>query len=219
MFAGFRQQTNPMNRFYHQAKFLTSAARLEQSPPDTGAEVAFAGRSNAGKSSAINALCQQKSLARTSKTPGRTQLLNFFALDEAHRLVDLPGYGYAKVAEKIKLQWQAELAAYLEQRTSLRGVILLADVRHPLKEFDLQMLEWSGNIQLPVHILLTKADKLKRGAAAKSLLQVTKALKEINGSHSAQLFSALKHQGIDQAHAVLDKWLGLDTAPDSLEQP
>ncbi|WP_428609431.1 ribosome biogenesis GTP-binding protein YihA/YsxC [Sedimenticola sp.] len=205
-----------MNHFYHQATFLTSAAKLEQSPPDTGAEVAFAGRSNAGKSSAINALCQQKSLARTSKTPGRTQLLNFFALDAEHRLVDLPGYGYAKVAEKIKLQWQAELAAYLEQRKSLRGVILLADVRHPLKEFDLQMLEWSGNIQLPVHILLTKADKLKRGAAAKSLLQVKKALKEINGIHSAQLFSALKREGIDEAHAVLDRWLGLASNPSDI---
>ena len=198
-----------MNSFYHQAKFLTSAAKLEQAPPDSGAEVAFAGRSNAGKSSAINVLCQQKSLARASKTPGRTQLLNFFALDPERRLVDLPGYGYAKVAEKIKLQWQAELAAYLEQRRSLRGVILLADVRHPLKEFDLQMLEWSSKIQLPVHILLTKADKLKRGAAAKSLLQVKKALQEINGIHTAQLFSALKHQGIDEAHAVLDQWLGL----------
>jgi GTP-binding protein len=209
MFASFHYQPKLMNPFYHQAKFLTSAAKVEQSPPDTGAEVAFAGRSNAGKSSAINALCQQKSLARTSKTPGRTQLLNFFSLDEDHRLVDLPGYGYAKVAEKIKLQWQAELAAYLEQRKSLRGVILLADVRHPLKEFDLQMLEWSNSIQLPVHILLTKADKLKRGAAAKSLLQVKKALKEMNGIHSAQLFSALKRQGIDQAHQVLDRWLDL----------
>lgn len=206
-----------MNSFYHQARFLTSAAKLEQSPPDTGAEVAFAGRSNAGKSSAINALCQQKSLARTSKTPGRTQLLNFFALDADHRLVDLPGYGYAKVAEQIKLQWQAELAAYLEQRTSLRGVILLADVRHPLKEFDLQMLEWSGQIQLPVHLLLTKADKLKRGAAAKSLLQVKQALKQINGVHSVQLFSALKRQGIDEVHAVLDQWLGV--TPASPSQP
>jgi len=198
-----------MNPIYHQARFLTSAARLDQSPPDQGHEVAFAGRSNAGKSSAINALCQQKSLARTSKTPGRTQLLNFFALDEEHRLVDLPGYGYAKVAERIKLQWQAELAAYLEKRQSLRGVILLADVRHPLKEFDLQMLEWSDKMQLPVHILLTKADKLKRGAASSALLKVKQLLKEMPGEHSVQLFSALKRQGIDQAHAVLDRWLGL----------
>ncbi|MES9938030.1 MAG: ribosome biogenesis GTP-binding protein YihA/YsxC, partial [Sedimenticola sp.] len=146
-----------MNPFYHQARFLTSAAKLNQSPADEGIEVAFAGRSNAGKSSAINTLCQQRNLARTSKTPGRTQLLNFFTLDEQRRLVDLPGYGYAKVAEKVKLQWQKELAAYLEQRQSLRGIILLVDVRHPLKEFDQQMLDWSAQIDLPVHILLTKA--------------------------------------------------------------
>ncbi len=205
-----------MNTLYHQARFLTSAARLDQSPPDEGAEVAFAGRSNAGKSSAINTLCQQKGLARTSKTPGRTQLLNFFALDDERRLVDLPGYGYAKVAERIKRQWQAELAAYLEQRQSLRGVILLVDARHPLKEFDLQMLEWSGNIQLPVHILLTKADKLKRGAAARSLQQAKKQLEEIAGNHSVQLFSALKRQGIEQVHSVLDGWLGAEqTQPET----
>ena len=125
-----------MNPYYHQARFLISAAKLSQAPADEGLEVAFAGRSNAGKSSALNTLCQQRNLARTSKTPGRTQLLNFFALDEQRRLVDLPGYGYAKVPETIKLQWQKELAAYLEQRQSLRGVILLMDVRHPLKDFD-----------------------------------------------------------------------------------
>ncbi|MES9877904.1 MAG: ribosome biogenesis GTP-binding protein YihA/YsxC [Candidatus Sedimenticola sp. PURPLELP] len=195
-----------MNPFYHQAKFLISAARLDQSPPDEGIEVAFAGRSNAGKSSAINTLCQQRNLARTSKTPGRTQLLNFFALDEQRRLVDLPGYGYAKVAEKIKLQWQKELAAYLEQRQSLRGVVLLMDVRHPLKEFDSQMLEWSAGIGLPVHILLTKADKLKHGAASKALLQVKKAVAPFGDQVTVQLFSSLKRQGVDQAHATLDGW-------------
>jgi GTP-binding protein len=199
-----------MNPFYHQARFLISAAKLSQSPPDEGIEVAFAGRSNAGKSSAINTLCQQKSLARTSKTPGRTQLLNFFSLDEQRRLVDLPGYGYAKVAERIKNQWQAELAAYLEQRKSLRGVILLMDVRHPLKEFDLQMLEWGCQIGLPIHILLTKSDKLKRGAASSALLKVKKAVKPMNGEISAQLFSSLKREGVDQAHARLDRWFGLE---------
>ncbi len=199
-----------MNPFYHQARFLISAAKLSQSPPDEGIEVAFAGRSNAGKSSAINTLCQQKSLARTSKTPGRTQLLNFFSLDEQRRLVDLPGYGYAKVAERIKNQWQSELAAYLEQRKSLRGVILLMDVRHPLKEFDLQMLEWGCQIGLPIHILLTKSDKLKRGAASSALLKVKKAVKPMNGEISAQLFSSLKREGVDQAHARLDRWFGLE---------
>ncbi|MET0086331.1 MAG: ribosome biogenesis GTP-binding protein YihA/YsxC [Sedimenticola sp.] len=199
-----------MNPFYHQARFLTSAAKLNQSPADEGIEVAFAGRSNAGKSSAINTLCQQRNLARTSKTPGRTQLLNFFALDEQRRLVDLPGYGYAKVAEKVKLQWQKELAAYLEQRQSLRGIILLVDVRHPLKEFDQQMLDWSAQIDLPVHILLTKADKLKHGAASKALLQIRKAVAPFGEQVSVQLFSSLKRQGVDQAHSVLDQWFGLE---------
>jgi GTP-binding protein len=202
-----------MNFYYHQAQFLTSAAKLSQCPPDEGLEVAFAGRSNAGKSSAINVLCQQKSLARTSKTPGRTQLLNFFALDEQRRLVDLPGYGYAKVAVAVKRQWQAALSEYLEGRHSLRGLILLMDIRHPLKEFDLQMLEWSRHFQLPVHILLTKADKLKRGAAANTLQQVRKAIKPFAGLVSAQLFSALDRQGIDEAHALLDRWLELEPVP------
>ncbi len=199
-----------MNPFYHRACFLTSGAKLNQTPEDSGYEVAFAGRSNAGKSSAINTLCQQKSLARTSKTPGRTQLLNFFSLDDTHRLVDLPGYGYAKVSEAVKREWQTELAHYLEQRESLKGVVLLIDIRHPMKAFDLQMLEWSNEIKLPVHILLTKTDKLKRGAAASSLLQMKKTLKSMkNPNISIQLFSALKNQGIDEAHAQLDRWFEL----------
>jgi GTP-binding protein len=199
-----------MNHYYHRARFLTSASKLDQSPPDDGLEVAFAGRSNAGKSSAINTLCQQKALARTSKTPGRTQLLNFFALDERRRLVDLPGYGYAKVSEAVKRQWQGELAAYLEQRHSLRGLILLMDVRHPMKEFDRQMLEWCGHQGLPVHILLTKADKLKRGAAAKSLQQTRKECGFYGEMVTLQLFSSHNRQGVGEAHGVLDQWLELD---------
>ena len=198
-----------MNPYYHRASFLISAAQLSQCPPDEGMEVAFAGRSNAGKSSAINTLCQQKALARTSKTPGRTQLLNFFALDEEHRLVDLPGYGYAKVAEKVKLEWQRSLSDYLENRQSLRGIILLMDVRHPMKEFDRQMLEWSEHFDVPVHILLTKADKLKRGPAASSLQRLRKETREYGDRVSVQLFSALKRQGVDEAHALLDQWLEL----------
>ena len=200
-----------MNPYYHRASFLISAAQLDQCPPDEGLEVAFAGRSNAGKSSAINTLCQQKALARTSKTPGRTQLINFFALDEERRLVDLPGYGYAKVAEKVKLEWQRSLSDYLENRQSLRGIILLMDVRHPMKEFDRQMLEWSEHFQVPVHILLTKADKLKRGPAASSLQRLRKETKEYGERVSVQLFSALKRQGVDEAHALLDRWLELAT--------
>jgi len=198
-----------MNPYYHRAQFLKSAARLSQAPDDIGIEVAFAGRSNAGKSSALNTLCNQKSLARISKTPGRTQLLNFFELGDARRLVDLPGYGYAKVAEKIKREWQGALADYIEHRECLRGLILLMDVRHPLKDFDLQMLEWNIHSGLPTHILLTKADKLKRGAASTALLQVRKAFED-RPEITVQLFSSLKHQGIDTAHQVLDIWFNLD---------
>lgn len=195
---------------FQRATFLTSAGDIAQAPPDEGLEAAFAGRSNAGKSSAINVLCQQRSLARTSKTPGRTRLLNFFALDDQRRLVDLPGYGYAKVAEPIKLQWQRLLEDYLVQRSSLRGLILLMDCRHPLTDFDRQMLDWGAHHRIPVHILLTKADKLKRGAAKASLIQVRKALGQWNGEFSAQLFSALKREGLDQAYEVLAGWLELE---------
>jgi GTP-binding protein len=201
-----------MNPYYRRAVFLKSAARLNQSPPDQGIEIAFAGRSNAGKSSALNTLCGQKNLARASKTPGRTQLLNFFTLDEDRRLVDLPGYGYAKVAESIKQQWQQSLADYVEHRQCLRGLILLMDIRHPLKAFDLQMLQWNTHHGLPTHILLTKADKLKRGAAKSTLLKVRKTLSD-RPEITMQLFSALKHEGIDECHRVLDIWFELDQTP------
>ena len=198
-----------MNPRYRRAAFLTSAAKLKQAPPDEGYEVAFAGRSNAGKSSAINALCDQKSLARTSKTPGRTQLLNFFALDEQRRIVDLPGYGYAKVSEGIKREWQGALATYLENRDCLRGLMLMMDIRHPFKDYDVQMLEWADHIALPVHVLLTKADKLNKGPAKSTLLQARTTLQRINANFTAQTFSALKRSGIDEAHARLDEWFGL----------
>jgi GTP-binding protein len=194
---------------YRQAAFLTSAAKLKQAPPDEGFEVAFAGRSNAGKSSAINTLCDQKSLARTSKTPGRTQLLNFFSVDEQRRIVDLPGYGFAKVAEGIKREWQGTLAAYLENRQCLRGLMMMMDIRHPLKAYDLQMLEWANHIALPVHVLLTKSDKLNKGPAKSTLLKVRKELQHINPGFSAQTFSSLKRSGIDEAHKQLDAWFGL----------
>ncbi|MES9992510.1 MAG: ribosome biogenesis GTP-binding protein YihA/YsxC [Candidatus Thiodiazotropha sp.] len=201
-----------MNPYYHRAQFLKSAARLSQSPTDTGIEVAFAGRSNAGKSSALNVLCGQKSLARTSKTPGRTQLLNFFALDEERRLVDLPGYGYAKVAESIKRDWQKTLANYIEYRQCLRGMVLLMDIRHPMTEFDRQMLDWNSHHGLPTHILLTKADKLKTGAAKNTLLKVQSMLTG-RPEITLQRFSALKKQGIDECHQVLDIWFELGPEP------
>ena len=206
--------TNP----YQQAKFLTSAPDIRFAPPDEGAEVAFAGRSNAGKSSALNVISSQKSLARTSKTPGRTQQINFFALDEQRRLVDLPGYGYAKVPIRMKRQWQAALSEYLEKRTALKGLVLLMDVRHPLTDFDLEMLGWTAQAQLPIHVLLTKADKLRRGAAQASLLQVRRQLSTLHPWATVQLFSALNRQGVDEARAQLDRWLfpdaeAAETAP------
>ena len=196
---------------YRRARFLLSAPTLREAPADDGAEVAFAGRSNAGKSSAINALTGIGSLARTSKTPGRTQHLVFFGLSDRQRLVDLPGYGYARVSEQVKLQWQRSLEHYLRARESLRGLILVMDIRHPLTEFDRQMLEWCAAASLPVHILLTKADKLKRGAVSNSLLAVQAELRRHYPVAQAQVFSATKRSGIEQAHRVLDAWLGFAT--------
>jgi GTP-binding protein len=198
-----------VNSIYFQASFITSAAKLSQSPEDSGYEIAFAGRSNAGKSSAINTLCQQTSLARTSRTPGRTQLLNFFRIDDQRRLVDLPGYGYAAVAQDIKADWQGALADYLEKRECLRGVILMMDSRHPLKDYDIQMLEWANHIEIPVHVLLTKVDKLNRKEQAISLERVDAALKEFSLDFSVQLFSSLKRWGVDEAHEKLDQWFEL----------
>ncbi len=202
----------PLNP-YRQVQFQTSAAKLDQLPPDSGAEVAFAGRSNAGKSSALNAICEQKALARTSKTPGRTQLINFFAVDEERRLVDLPGYGYAKVPEAVKLAWQQTLEGYLRTRQCLNGIILLMDIRHPFKEFDRQMLGWCANMDMPAHVLLTKADKLKRGPALSVLQQARKVLKAEFPGATAQLFSAQSGQGLDEARGVLDRWLALAEPP------
>lgn len=194
---------------YPTASFIISAPTLALCPDDTGAEVAFAGRSNAGKSSAINALTQQNSLARTSRTPGRTQLINFFSVmnDESRRLVDLPGYGYAKVPESVKLEWQKHLAEYLRNRFSLRGLVLLMDVRHPLTEFDQMMLNYADQREMPVHILLTKSDKLKKGPANAALQTVRSRLKEWEDLVSVQLFSSLKRDGVDTLSQTLDQWL------------
>lgn len=196
--------TNP----YSQATFLKSAARTDQLPEDQGYEVAFAGRSNAGKSSALNCLTGIRQLARTSKTPGRTQLINVFTLaDASRRLIDLPGYGYAKVALKVKQDWQTNLAHYLDVRQSLKGLVLLMDIRHPLKELDQAMVDWALSRELPVHILLTKADKLSRGPAQNTLLQVRKHYELAQELVTAQIFSSLKKQGIEELIAVLNKWL------------
>lgn len=194
---------------YSKAVFIKSAAKVEQLPADIGYEIAFAGRSNAGKSSALNCLTGIRSLARTSKTPGRTQLINLFSLDETRRLVDLPGYGYAKVALKVKLEWQKNLAQYLEERESLKGLVLLMDVRHPLKDLDQMMVDWALNRGLPVHILLTKSDKLSRSEVKNTLLKVRKQYELAQHLISVQSFSSLKKDGVDELIVKLNEWVEL----------
>ena len=191
---------------FSQTQFLTSASALSECPVDSEAEVAFAGRSNAGKSSAINSICSQSGLARTSKTPGRTQLINFFAIEPASYLVDLPGYGFAKVPLKVKSKWQKELEKYLSLRKPLVGLILLTDIRHPLKDHDLVMIDWAVKSSLPLHLLLTKSDKLKKGAAQNALLKVRAQIGTFPNV-TVQLFSAFKTIGIAEAREVINGWL------------
>ncbi|MFK7954887.1 MAG: ribosome biogenesis GTP-binding protein YihA/YsxC [Lysobacterales bacterium] len=198
---------NEYQRF-RAARYGLNAHRVNQLPDDSGGEVAFAGRSNAGKSTVINALTDQKSLARTSKTPGRTQHMVVFELDGNQRLIDLPGYGFAKVPKKLRDHWDQELDRYFRSRRSLRGLILIMDIRHPLKDFDLQFLKWCQRVNLPCHILLNKSDKLKRGPANAMLLKVKAALKTHKVSASCQTFSGQSRAGIEQAYSMLDLWLG-----------
>jgi len=189
---------------YPNARFVTSANAPGQFMPDTGAEVAVAGRSNAGKSSAINVIVNRRQFARISKTPGRTRLVNFFELKEDERLVDLPGYGYAKVAESMQDHWENLLQIYFETRKSLQGLFLIVDIRRQLKDYDRQMLTFAETVKLPTHVLLTKSDKLKRGQAATALLQVRK---ELGDRATVQLFSALKKSGADEARETLARFL------------
>lgn len=198
---------HPVLQLTARAAFQISAPTLALCPADQGMEVAFAGRSNAGKSSCINALARQKQLARASKTPGRTQLINFFSLDEDRRLVDLPGYGYARVSHTMKEEWQRHLGEYLQGRGSLCGLILLMDIRHPLTDFDRNMLEWGRRRNLPVHCVLTKADKLNRGPSLNVLQDVRNDLKRLGFSSTAQLFSALKMSGLEELGDKLGEWL------------
>ncbi|KTD12001.1 GTP-binding protein [Legionella gratiana] len=194
---------------YSKAVFLKSAALVSQLPDDSGYEVAFAGRSNAGKSSALNCLTGIKNLARTSKTPGRTQLINLFQLDEARRLVDLPGYGYAKVALRVKMDWQKNLAHYLEVRQSLKGLILLMDIRHPLKDLDVMMIDWALDRELPVHILLTKSDKLSRSEVKNTVFKVRKYYELAQNLITVQSFSSLNKEGVEELIALLNRWIDL----------
>lgn len=191
---------------YHVTHFMLSAPDIRHLPSDSGIEVAFAGRSNAGKSSALNTLTNQKSLARTSKTPGRTQLINLFEVIEGKRLVDLPGYGYAEVPEEMKRKWQRSLAEYLQKRRALKGLVVLMDIRHPLKDLDQNMIEWAVQSQIPVLILLTKADKLASGARKAQLNIVREASLAFMGDVQVEMFSSLKKLGVDKLRQKLDSW-------------
>jgi len=192
---------------YQQATYLKSVPTLALCPDDLSHAIAFAGRSNSGKSSALNVITSQRGLARISKTPGRTQLINFFTVGETRALVDLPGYGFAKVNVKIKKAWEAGLTEYIEKSPSLKGLVLLMDCRMPPTDIDLQMLDWTAALELPVHVLLTKSDKLKKGPAKASLLSLQAMLNEEFPHATAQLFSSLKKEGLEQAWAQLDEWM------------
>ncbi|ARO88681.1 YihA family ribosome biogenesis GTP-binding protein [Nitrosospira lacus] len=199
-----------MSVFQH-TTFYTTVNQLWQLPPPDGVEIAFAGRSNAGKSSAINSLTNRARLAFVSKTPGRTQHINFFQLGSGRFLVDLPGYGYAKVPAEIRQHWEHLLSTYLQTRESLHGMVLIMDVRHPLTPLDRQMLNWFASTGKPVHVLLTKSDKLSRQQAAKILKDVLLFLRETYPQCSVQLFSSMTREGVEEAAALLGTWLGLDT--------
>lgn len=196
---------------FRNARYLMGAAQLLQLPIDVGVEVAFAGRSNAGKSTALNAITEQKNLAKTSKTPGRTQLINLFRLDDSRRLTDLPGYGFAKVSKSVKEQWQLTLSKYLQQRNCLQALVILMDIRHPLKETDQQMISWAVAAKKPVHVVLSKADKLKSGARKAALASAQKQLLRISDSISCQVFSATDKIGLDELIERLMTWYGYDT--------
>jgi GTP-binding protein len=189
---------------YPEARFITSANATSQFVPDDGVEVAVAGRSNAGKSSAINVIVNRRQFARTSKTPGRTQLVNFFSLRDGQRLVDLPGYGFARVSDAMREHWGELLSDYFRMRRSLKGLMLIVDIRRQLRDYDRQMMAFAEEVDLPIHILLTKADKLKRGQAAKAFLEVCK---EVGDRATVQKFSALSRQGEAEARDVLERFL------------
>lgn len=192
---------------YQKAKYLTSATEFDQFPADKGAEVAFIGRSNAGKSSALNVITEIKGLAHISKTPGRTQMINFFALNERERLVDLPGYGYAKVPRMVKKRWEELLDSYLTKRHCLNGLIVVMDIRHPLKEIDKDLIEWAVHYSIPIHILLTKSDKLSRNSARKTFEKVQTSVDAYGKDLTFQLFSSYDRTWLDEVKTILKRWL------------
>ncbi len=191
---------------YQNTHFITSAPDIRHLPDDQGIEIAFAGRSNAGKSSALNRLTNQRSLAKTSKTPGRTQLINLFKVRDNCHIVDLPGYGFAQVPLEMKKKWQKSLGEYLQKRECLQGLVVLMDIRHPMKDLDQQMIYWAVDSNIPVQVLLTKADKLKSGARKAQLLKIREASQAFGGDVAVDMFSSLKGIGVDQLRSKLDSW-------------
>ncbi|GAD87915.1 putative GTP-binding protein EngB [Vibrio halioticoli NBRC 102217] len=191
---------------YQNTHFITSAPDIRHLPEDEGIEIAFAGRSNAGKSSALNRLTNQRALAKTSKTPGRTQLINLFKVDENCHIVDLPGYGFAQVPLELKKKWQKSLGEYLQKRQCLKGLVVLMDIRHPMKDLDQQMIFWAVDSGIPVQVLLTKADKLKSGARKATLLKIRQDAVGFGGDVNVEVFSSLKGLGVEQLRARLDSW-------------
>jgi len=207
---------------FQQAVFLTTVAHLRDLPPDAVREVAFAGRSNAGKSSAINTLAGRTRLAYVSKTPGRTQHLNYFTLADGKYFVDLPGYGYAKAPEAIRSQWEGLIGPYLSKREQLAGLVVIMDIRRPLTDLDLRLIDWFRPTGRPIHVLLSKADKLSRQEQTKALRSVKAELATWGDAalYSVQLFSSLKKTGVDEAEAVLAAWLGIEKKiPDNKRPP
>lgn len=191
---------------YSKAKYLTSAADLQQLPPDEGWEVAFIGRSNSGKSSALNTITGIKGLARTSSTPGRTQMINLFSLDNHRRFVDLPGYGYAKAPRPVRERWERTTDQYLQTRRCLRGLVLIMDIRHPLKEMDQQLIAWATSCGVPLHILLTKVDKLNFSETKKTVKEVNEKLEPYGDAISLQTFSSMERTGLEEVQQHLDRW-------------
>ncbi|MFK5948754.1 MAG: ribosome biogenesis GTP-binding protein YihA/YsxC [Methylococcales bacterium] len=202
----------------NKATFTISAPDISKLSADTGIEVAFAGRSNAGKSSALNTLTNQRGLARISKTPGRTQLINVFDIGDNKRLVDLPGYGFAKVPLAMKQKWQKALGEYLQQRESLKGLVILMDIRHPLKDLDKDLIHWAADSELPILVLLTKSDKLSQGKRSAEVLAVRKKLAELNADITVQAFSSLKHTGVEQADQVICDWFAQETTDETTDK-
>jgi len=201
--------TKITNNPFRVARYLMGAAKLNQLPPDVGVEVALAGRSNAGKSTALNAITDQKNLAKTSKTPGRTQLINLFMIDESNRITDLPGYGFAKVSKDQKAQWQQTLSLYLQERKCLKALVVFMDIRHPLKETDKEMVQWAVTAEIPVHVVLSKSDKLKSGARKAALMTANKRLARISENITSQLFSATSKLGLEELVEKLASWYAL----------